>query len=355
MVVATRNRNSKEESLPKRVHKPNTRYLDVDTEVTESKRKGNCKSNSCKSNNCKSGTFKNNILYKRILYPSDTWDTGYRNKHLPTLLIEQKNRCKLCLHKIKNKESITVDHIVQKQYCTIYSQPKIDQISNLQALCSYCNGIKTNIIDKKINKLIEEDDVRTRTYDGLRSYTNNLLKKTYRIEQESLAKVKETNQDMNSSDSEDDSEDESDKKSVEKVFSTLRNVSQSSKNDSTEEDSTEEDDLEDFINNYESKSKDNNPISKKKEVQRVTRSKTGSLPVKIQKPNVIITKSKESDSRNSVKRKIDYDSDDEVEFDNEIMIPKKVQKEETSQKKKDDKYISFIFKGCTFNNCTISL
>jgi 5-methylcytosine-specific restriction endonuclease McrA len=353
MVVSTRNRNSKEESRSKRLRKPNSRYLDVDTEFIESKRKDNCKSNSCKSL-----ISKNNILYNRILYPSDKWDIKYREKHLPTLFIEQKNRCKLCLHKIKNKESIIVDHIVQKQYCTIYSQPKIDQISNLQALCSYCNSIKTNIVDKKINKLMEENDIRTRTYDGLRSYTMNLLNKTYRIEQESLAKVKETNQDMNSEDdSEDESEDESDKKSVEKVFSTLQNVSNK---DSMEEDSMEEDDLDDFINNSESKSKskseDNELISKKKEVTRVTRSKTGSLPkkIEIQKPNVIITKSKESDSRNSVKRKIDY----EEVHEEEIMIPKKVQKEETSQiisKKKDGKFISLIFRNCNFNNCTISL
>jgi hypothetical protein len=104
--------------------------------------------------------------------------------------------------------------------------------------------------------------------------------------------------------------------------------------------------------------------SEPKEITRVirTRSKSGLLPKKVEN-KLTITKSKQTQpikKNNSVKRKIDYDSDNEEdeEEEKEVMVPKKIQKEETNQiisKKKDGKFISFIFKGCTFNNCTISL
>lgn len=305
---------------------------------------------------------KPNNSYFRELFPLDTWDTKYRANYLAKLINIQQNKCNLCSEKIKNVDTSIVDHIVQKHYCKIYGKIHIDKIQNCQVLCPSCNHIKTYKVDTKINKMIKDNHSITQTYDGLRSYTINLLRKIYREKQEDLAKVKETtNQDINSS----DSEDESDKKSIEKVFSKLQNISKSLENDFDKDLNKDNDveyidldDLDDFDNQSNNKkrvnnSEDNESISKKKEIQRVTRSKTGSLPkkVEIQKQNVIITKSKESDSRNSVKRKIDYDSDDEIEVDElpqeEIMIQKKV--------KKNDKYISFVFKGCTFNNCTISL
>lgn len=307
-----------------------------------------------------------NNRYSRELFPLDTWDTKYRANYLAKLINIQQNKCNLCSEKLKNVETSIVDHIVQKHYCKIYGKIHIDKIQNCQVLCPSCNHIKTYKVDTKINKLIKDNDSKTHTYDGLRSYTINLLRKIYREKEEDLAKVKETTNQYSDSDSEDESDEESDKKSVQKVFSKL--LQQSSNNDFDE---VEHDELPDF----------EKPLVTTREVSKgnshvKTRSKSGSLPKKvdIKTPNIIITKSKQTNSieeNTTKKRKIDYDDSlllsslqretNRVEIDdlnNEIMIPNKIQKDETSQiisKKKDGKFISLIFRNCNFNNCSISL
>ncbi len=335
-----KSRNSKEELS--RTRKPNSRYSD-------------------------------NGFVTHMLRPS--YDKNYRNKHLWTVGYElQKGKCNLCNKKLVNGNMI-VDHIVQKQYYTKYGE-NINKVQNFQVLCSTCNSIKTHQVDSKINSLIKVNDTRTRSYDVLRIYTMNLLRKIYREKEESLVKAKETINENNSNSSDDDSDEEEeekkDEKSVEKVFSKLQDVQQST-NDS---DSDSDSDLTNKSNNSSTKANideidydelpepNSDSKSEPKEITRVirTRSKSGSLPKKVEN-KLIITKSKQTQpikKNNSVKRKIDYDSDNEEdeEEEKEVMVPKKIQKEETNQiisKKKDGKFISFIFKGCTFNNCTISL
>jgi hypothetical protein len=215
----------------------------------------------------------------------------------------------------------------------------------------------------------------------------NLLRKIYREKEESLVKAKETINENNSNSSDDDDSDEEeeekkDEKSVEKVFSKLQDVQQSTNNSDSDSDNDSDNDLDSDLINKSNNSSSNKKAnideidydelpepksdskSEPKEITRVirTRSKSGSLPKKVEN-KLTITKSKQTQpikKNNSVKRKIDYDSDNEEdeEEEKEVMVPKKIQKEETNQiisKKKDGKFISFIFKGCTFNNCTISL
>ncbi len=325
MTSKTRNQNSSTELS--RIRKPNSRYS-------------------------------NNGFVKHMLRPS--YDKNYRNKHLWTVGYElQKGKCNLCNKKLVNGNMI-VDHIVQKQYYDKYGE-NINKVQNFQVLCSTCNSIKTHQVDSKINSLIKVNDTKTRTYDVLRIYTMNLLRKIYREKEESLAKAKETVNENDSDSSDDDSEEEEEKKdakSVKKVFSKLQDVQQST-NDSDSDSDNKKNDIDeiDYDELPELKT-DLKEKSNSKETPRVitTRSKSGSLPKKVEnkQPNLTITKSKQN---SSVKRKIDYDSDSDVE-EEELLIPIKKQKEETNQlisKKKDGKFISFIFKGCTFNNCTISL
>ena len=320
-----------------------------------------------------------NPLLKNILRPS--YDKNYRNKHLWTVGVEhQKGKCNLCTQKLCDGNMI-MDHIVQKRYIDKYGD-NIDKMENFQVLCSSCNHIKTYQVDSKINKLIKENDSKTRTYNGIRIYIMNLLRKIYRDKQESLAKVKETtNQDNDSSDSsQDESDKEKDKKSIEKVFSKLINLqNEDSENDDIEYDSlsdlnnkSDSDSLSDLnnksdsvmVSNLDSKSK--KPVQKERSPVIRTRTKSGSLPKKIvtfseslhssnatkdnNTHNLIIAKHKQNVTLN--KRKFDYDSDDEI-CEEEIMITKKVNKDETSQKKKDGKFISLIFRNCNFNNCSI--
>jgi hypothetical protein len=249
---------------------------------------------------------------KKVL--KNTYDKNYRMKHLWTVGSEiQKGKCNLCNNKLRNGNMI-VDHIVQKQYFSKYGE-KINNIENFQVLCSSCNSIKTHQVDKKINILIKQNDVKTQSYDTLRIYTINLLRKIYREKCDSLAKVKEL------SDYDSDKEDEL--KNVEKVFSNLEIISN---------------------NEIEYDELPNNLTTIK------TRSKSGLLPKKkeIFSPNLEITRNK---------RKLDTDYSD-YEFDVlDDNISENISEENTQiiKKKKDGKYISLIFKNCTFSNCTISL
>ncbi len=346
------------------------------------------KSKSCNSKQELSRMRKPNSRYSdngfinNILRPS--YDKNYRAKHLWTVGSElQKGKCNLCAKKLVNGDMI-VDHIVQKQYFQKYGE-KINEVQNFQVLCSKCNSLKTHQVDSKINGLIKQNDSRTRSYDVLRIYTMNLLRKIYRENNESLAKAKETiNNDNNSSDSSDSEEESENEKSVQKVFSKLE--SQSNNND----DDIEYDELNEEIVNTNSKdlnknsnedsgdSESSESESEKKSIQsksvntkknppvRVirTRSKSGNLPKKIEPfvpQNISVSKTK------NIKRKANNqyvdesdDESDEKSINQPILKKQRVEEKEEENstkitKKHNGKYISLIFKNCNFSNCNISL
>jgi 5-methylcytosine-specific restriction endonuclease McrA len=348
-----RNRNSKELS---RMRKPNSRYSD-------------------------------NRFINNILRPS--YDKNYRAKHLWTVGSElQKGKCNLCTKKLVNGDMI-VDHIVQKQYFPKYGQ-KINEVQNFQVLCSKCNSMKTQKVDSKINGLIKQNDSRTHSYDVLRIYTMNLLRKIYRENNESLAKAKETiNNDNDSSDSSDSEEESENEKAVQKVFSKLESKSNNDDIEYDESNNDEEVNTNTNSNSNSNKDSDDSESSdsesetenKKKFIEtkvknkntpiRVirTRSKSGSLPKKIEPfvpQNISVSKTKNV-KRKATNQYVD-ESDDESDNESDEKTINQLQpsfkkqcveeREENSTKitkKHNGKYISLIFKNCNFSNCNISL
>jgi 5-methylcytosine-specific restriction endonuclease McrA len=97
---------------------------------------------------------------------------NYRAKYAVPLLLKQCSKCNLCKKQLE--EDFIIDHIVQKKYIHIYGD-HVNDIFNLQALCSLCNRIKTYKVDKEIDKIIDS----TKSFDTLHKYIMDLLQDYY--------------------------------------------------------------------------------------------------------------------------------------------------------------------------------
>ncbi len=232
--------------------------------------------------------------------------------------------------------------------------------------------------EKVFSKLVNKSNI-TESSDESSDESEDLSESKPKSE-ESNKKIDSKNEDMNDIDYDDlDPDKEEDKLDSESNSKENKSDSESnSKEDKSDSESNSKEDKSDSESDSESKENDSKskPKSKSKvlPVKRVirTRSMSGSLPKKEEAVrNLSITKNKNIAPKrvnntpkkvnHSNKRKIDYDSDNESEEDDdedeEIMIPKKQKKDDNVQeisKKKDRKFISLIFKGCTFNHCSFS-
>ncbi len=123
---------------------------------------------------------------KSIGTKDHSYDPNYRAKYGPKLLLAQCAKCNLC--KAQLKEDYIVDHILQKKYTFDQKYEmyhcKINDISNMQALCTMCNRMKTYKVDKEIDRSKVMD--RKWSFDDLRAHIMKLLQSTYEKDQEEM-------------------------------------------------------------------------------------------------------------------------------------------------------------------------